>query len=858
MVDEGPRRTDITDEITGYLLAGTSVDLVGMRSSGRSAVLGRVADRLAADGVTVRRVGGIRALRERALSSLAMTGVDVVPSPNALTTLLSAVTELEDLLSPAPAVLLVDDADDLDASTVGAVTAVHARLGTPVLVARRRAARARSATPAVPDLAGALRSTVRVVLPPLRFDEVHRLVHTLLGGPVDPTAVARIAAETGGLPGLVSATVQTARRASHLAPRGGIWVTRGDLWTAALGPAAEAFLSGLDDAEVEALTLVAAAGTLGVDVAQRCIAGETLAALGDAGLLRVVPEGDRDVVGVFPPLLAEHLVRESSPTRRLLVRDRLEAAGHQPGRAPRVPATERASARTRGSEPILSGRLTRYWRDEIAARRAAWDADPTPALAAPLVEALLTARSRPHEIDAVLAATRTPGDDPQAMALFAATRALYEGLVRGRVDEACDRLVEEQRRAPEHAGLLRATEAHLRVLTGALPSADALADGPADQAPLAADALRVARAEVLVAGGQAQAALDLLDGFQSPVTVLQQSADVSRELALLYTCDLEGAVTAALAQVEVSTERLEPSGVQAHAYVAGLGLALQGRLLELDALMSSVLALAPMPAHQSHVQTGLLWLAADAATWQGRTAYARSLALQSGSYGLGRGPHPGMAPDGISAELQDRDSDTADALWALAEERLDRGFVPAGIVAGVTAIERHPDPVRAARLADAAASCDAPLLKHLGAYAVAIASTDPERLSLLEPQLLAAGLRLYAVRTAVARSVRMLTAGDVVQAAAHADAAWHQAGLRGRDLCGLFRPFDRAVSLTAREREIAILVARGMSAPEIAALKVLSVRTVENHIFSACRKVGVNSREGLAHAAQTWLSCAID
>ncbi|MGV8965222.1 MAG: response regulator transcription factor [Cellulomonas sp.] len=110
----------------------------------------------------------------------------------------------------------------------------------------------------------------------------------------------------------------------------------------------------------------------------------------------------------------------------------------------------------------------------------------------------------------------------------------------------------------------------------------------------------------------------------------------------------------------------------------------------------------------------------------------------------------------------------------------------------------------------------------------------------------------------MARSVRMLISGDVTAAAEHADTAWQTAGLRGRDLCGLFRPFDQAVSLTAREREIAILVARGMNPQEIASRKVLSVRTVENHIFSACRKVGVNNREGLAHAAQTWLSCAVD
>jgi hypothetical protein len=38
--------------------------------------------------------------------------------------------------------------------------------------------------------------------------------------------------------------------------------------------------------------------------------------------------------------------------------------------------------------------------------------------------------------------------------------------------------------------------------------------------------------------------------------------------------------------------------------------------------------------------------------------------------------------------------------------------------------------------------------------------------------------------------------------------------------------------------------------------RMLRSTTVTDHIFSACRKVGVDTRDGLAHAAQTRLSCA--
>ncbi|MGV8965223.1 MAG: hypothetical protein ACOH2F_02985 [Cellulomonas sp.] len=636
------------------------------------------------------------------MSALAVTGVDVSRS-SGLLCLASAVDELESKLGSRPSVLAIDDADDLDTTTVGAIAALRVRLCVPIVATSRPAGGGRSNTG---GLSSELRSAVRVALPPLRFDEVHRLVHVLLGGAVDPTAVAQIAAESGGLPGLVAAIVATARRSSRLAPRGGIWVARGDLWTTALAPAVEHFLSDLDEASLRAITLLSSAGTISLDTAVRLVSSEGLATLDDAGLLRVVREQNDTTVGVFPPLIAGYFAHESSTTRRLLVRGQLASAGVENARelviAP-VPA------RSLGADPILSRRFASHWMDEAEALRLKWDSDPCPGNAVPLIEALLISRARQHEVDAVLAATAVPGADPQANAQFVAWQALYEGLVRGRGDAADAILRDNRSELAGFRGLIRATTAHLELINSFVPSIDTLVD-EADDDPLSRDALVVSRAEVLISAGQALAALDLLDGFTTPFPELQQSADVTRELALLYTCDLEGAVTAALAQVERSTNLLDPGGVEAHAYVAGLGLALEGRLLELDSLMSFVLALAPMPAHRTHVQTGLLWLAAQAASWQGRKAYAHTLAIQSSAYGPVRGPHPGMMSGYISAELSDREpSASADELWALAEERLEHGFIPAGIMAGVTAVERRPDCLRAARIAAAAATCDSPL-----------------------------------------------------------------------------------------------------------------------------------------------------
>ena len=52
--------------------------------------------------------------------------------------------------------------------------------------------------------------------------------------------------------------------------------------------------------------------------------------------------------------------------------------------------------------------------------------------------------------------------------------------------------------------------------------------------------------------------------------------------------------------------------------------------------------------------------------------------------------------------------------------------------------------------------------------------------------------------------------------------------------------------MTTREREIANLVAAGLSNKEIAHRLTVSVRTVEGHIYRACTKLDVADRSEIA------------
>jgi DNA-binding CsgD family transcriptional regulator len=57
-----------------------------------------------------------------------------------------------------------------------------------------------------------------------------------------------------------------------------------------------------------------------------------------------------------------------------------------------------------------------------------------------------------------------------------------------------------------------------------------------------------------------------------------------------------------------------------------------------------------------------------------------------------------------------------------------------------------------------------------------------------------------------------------------------------------------APSLTAREMEVTMMAAGGWTSAAIARELVLSVRTVESHLYRAFAKLGVRSREELGQA----------
>ena len=172
---------------------------------------------------------------------------------------------------------------------------------------------------------------------------------------------------------------------------------------------------------------------------------------------------------------------------------------------------------------------------------------------------------------------------------------------------------------------------------------------------------------------------------------------------------------------------------------------------------------------------------------------------------------------------------------------------------GFTALLAHDallagaSPARAAALlAEVAPRCDAPLVDAYAAHADALARRDGAALLAAAERFAEIGARRYAMHAAQHAATRFVADG-------RQDSA-RRAAVRARDLHepghGTEPPVidgldSVAVVLTARESQLVGFARQGLGNAEIADRLVLSIRTVETHLYRAMQKLGVSDRRDL-------------
>lgn len=161
------------------------------------------------------------------------------------------------------------------------------------------------------------------------------------------------------------------------------------------------------------------------------------------------------------------------------------------------------------------------------------------------------------------------------------------------------------------------------------------------------------------------------------------------------------------------------------------------------------------------------------------------------------------------------------------------------------------DITAAGRLAELATHVDGPRVAVAARYAAALSSDNAGELDQAATEFEAMGDLLTAADAAGQSATSHRRAGRVGSAMTAAACAHRLATRCGGATSPAIAAASFAPPFTNRQREIAVLVAQGLSNRQIAEAVSLSVRTVESHIYRASSKAGVTGRSGLAATMRT-------
>lgn len=855
----------LRDATADLLTSGISVDLLGQPGSGRSTLVTSVSSALVEFGWDVVQVRGVAALADRPLEALALAELVRRPAQRPESPVSATVERLRSALAGGRTVLVVDDADDLDVTSAGAIAAAHGQQPFPVLTTSRP-------RPAYRQAPVTLRSSIRpgvvIDIPPLDFVEVLAILADILPGEIEPDTVARIDALSGGLPNLIVSVATAARHTGRIQLVDGVWVAGADLWTPGLTRVVQTLIADLGEPALEALQMLALAGTVSVSIAAELVGWEALEELDACGLLRFVPRGDDVVLGIYPPLVEERYRRPplgarslhfnarmaalldpseaSKPGATTLLPPAVTAPWFRPGDAapdePRFERRHRDPEVAEQSDTVHVRLMREHWHRQLLLRRREWERNPAPGTAAAYLRALLVSNAEVETMLTVVAQTRPTSDQAQMADLYR-WHALVLAHAAGDLAEARALLERAAGEVGPWAEVLHAVEDYLTLTLDRLPELRAIDGGRTDTRQFSA-AVSAARH---VAAGEVPEARAALAGGEWTDPDMMRTRDVVRGMLHLTAGEVEEALAWSRRRMEEARDALDPEGVYGHAYVAASALIFGGRMNELRVMLGNVLSTGLTSSVQRHYADSLLGLAAVLAARDGLTvpdaSYYRYLRSAASSSTL---PLPAWAMTRADLALADDDAEAADHLWEAVLGYLDRGLLVSAVLLGGVALDLSPDPDRVSLLRRAVGPRPAGILDAVVTVAEAAVDPDPVAGARLGERLIDSGLVSLGVRAA-GHSIRRLRASDAgPESRAVSDAMVRQLHAKGVDPDPLLGALAPTRQLSPREQQVGSLVAHGMSNTEIARTLGITPKTVENHLNRILRKLGATDRSEVA------------
>jgi DNA-binding CsgD family transcriptional regulator len=174
----------------------------------------------------------------------------------------------------------------------------------------------------------------------------------------------------------------------------------------------------------------------------------------------------------------------------------------------------------------------------------------------------------------------------------------------------------------------------------------------------------------------------------------------------------------------------------------------------------------------------------------------------------------------------------------------DRGQ-PTHELACIQAAAQWGDASQAARARELAEALALPLADAVASHAKALLAGDGEGLLAASAKYREIGDRAAAADAAAQASVAF-DEGQQHRRGLYAAALARELADECGGLCTPALRTPTGLKLSGRQRDVVELVVAGLSNREIAEKLVMSVRTVEGHVYRACQRVGAQSREELA------------
>jgi DNA-binding CsgD family transcriptional regulator len=764
----------------------------------------------------------------------------------------------------SPLLLHLDDAHLLDPSSAALLVSLAEADVVRLILTMRSGLRA-------PEAILALRASEfarTLELGPLDDLAIDSLLHRVLGGPLDGQAEAQLLELSRGNPLYLRELVLGALADGTLVDVAGVWRLRGALpATEVLGDRVLGRMSSLADAAREALELVAVAEPIGLGLLETMVDVDLLEDLERRGLLRVEEDQRRTEVSLAHPVYGE-ILRASIGRlrRRRLARQLAETVAASGARrrddALRIARWQIDAGLSPDPEVLLAGcRLARHhhdWSTVAALGRAAFDGGTLEA-AEHLVEAHFELGEF-DEVQAVVEAVVPHLDELSAQIQEQVVRA--EALVRfwGQADEqgavevlqaGADRI-----EAAYERSLLRYSLGSTLAWSARIEEAEA-AVAPIRDADDPRVAVQAALVDELMACtcGPAGRAIELADRWFPIHLGLADLSGTNNPGNHLLTKVVALTNQGRLEESRQLAELGYGASVANRSYIGQMWFSLElGRsaLLRGDAVaarrwLREQVSICRGTGHSRPVTVGLANLAIAEAHLGDAAAAAAAVAEMTAQPSVAI---PLFHVDLARARAWERQvaGDPEAARRILVEGAAEAEAAGIHLIAAFARLDalRLGDVDQAAPLAAAASRVDSPIITLAARWAAA--GGDASELEAVGDELEAMGALMLAAEA-------LALAGD----------AWRRAGQqrvaagverRAEDLASRCRGaatpalavVESVVPLTAREREIALLVADGLTSKEVAERLFLSARTVSNHLQNAYTKLGISKRAELAAA----------